>query len=299
MWIEGRSPVTIRCSNPVIFSNDYTLKIRKYILMPNTPNSFSKTMAYVYYRTILVGGRVLRKMMWKLTAFRNEGVSYHPKHKALGDEHHHWYATSIKKGWRVLDLGCDRGGHIAAVLDAGAARVVGLEKNRAAMRNVPKGDFADYIAADLETSLPLANETFDAVLALDVIEHLHNRDVFLAEILRVIKPGGTLLLSAPNIKTKWKTTARKLGLFEYSDPDHKIEYEQSELVGQIERAGFEIISLTPVVFDTPWDGWIDFLGAISMSAYRALWMIKRNKALKHPDQSTGFRVTALRPIGNG
>ena len=266
--------------------------------MPGNNDPFSKKIKRTYYRSIQVGGRALRRAMWKITSLRNAGVPFHPKHRALGDYHHHWYADSIKNGWCVLDLGCDRGGHVRPVVDAGAGKVIGLEKNKNALHFAPKGQFADYAVTDLEQTLPLADDSFDAVLALDVIEHLYERDFFLAEIRRVIRPGGVLFLSAPNIKTNWKTTARDLGLFEFSDPDHKTEYEQRELVAQIEKAGFQIQSIAPVVFDTPWDGWIDFLGAISLSAYRTLWMKKRNKALQNPDQSTGFRVTAIRPLGN-
>ena len=55
--------------------------------------------------------------------------------------------------------------------------------------------------ADLNQPLPESAESLDAVLALEVIEHLENPRAFLREIARVLKPGGSLVLSTPNIVT--------------------------------------------------------------------------------------------------
>jgi SAM-dependent methyltransferase len=231
--------------------------------------------------------------MWKSIQSKHNGRRIHPKHLALPDSHHHWYAEHIQKGWHVLDLGCDRGGHVPSLLDAGAT-VVGVDHNEEAIGEAEKRQGAEFEVVDLEGMLPFENGSFDAALALDVIEHLHERNRFLAEIHRVVKPGGLVFFSAPNIETTWKTTARELGLFEMSDPDHKIEYSEPELIGLIEKSGFQINATEPVVFDTPWADWIDFLGAVSLDLYKKAWMRKRKKALADPMESTGFRIIAQR-----
>jgi SAM-dependent methyltransferase len=199
----------------------------------------------------------------------------------------------MKPGRRVLDLGCDRGGHTAPLAKAGAT-VVGVEKSKAALASAVQTKGVEYVRSDLEQALPFADASFDAVLALDVIEHLHHRDAFLLEIVRVLKPQGQIYLSAPNRATHWKTTARQIGLFDVSDPDHKIEYTLDELKAELERAGLTPLTIDPVVFDTPYALWIDFLGAISHKAYRAMWMRKRRRAIADPDQSTGFRIVATK-----
>jgi 2-polyprenyl-3-methyl-5-hydroxy-6-metoxy-1,4-benzoquinol methylase len=55
--------------------------------------------------------------------------------------------------------------------------------------------------ADLNQPLPEASGSLGAVLALEVIEHLENPRAFLREIARVLEPGGSLVLSTPNIVT--------------------------------------------------------------------------------------------------
>jgi 2-polyprenyl-3-methyl-5-hydroxy-6-metoxy-1,4-benzoquinol methylase len=52
---------------------------------------------------------------------------------------------------------------------------------------------------DLNLQLPLDDASADAVLALEIMEHLENPKFFLREISRVLRPGGTLVLSTPNI----------------------------------------------------------------------------------------------------
>ena len=247
----------------------------------------------LYYGFVLLGGKVLKRLMWQLIGLRRPNRRIHPKHLALPAAHHNWYLPRIQPGFLVLDLGCKRGGHMQALVGAGA-NAVGLEISREDLKNAVRAPAARYLRADLESPLPFADHSFDAVLALDILEHLHARRQFLDEIARVIKPGGSVFLSAPNRATAWKTTARALGLFEMSDPDHKIEYEKSDLIEAVEASGLTVHSVEPVVYDTPWDAWIDFLGGLSLSLYRAAWHQKRLRAMRDPEQSTGFRIVATR-----
>ncbi len=115
----------------------------------------------------------------------------------------------------------------------------------------------------------------------------------LREIARVLKDDGRLLVSGPNRDTRWRRRLRAAGLFAFSDPDHKIEYTQAEFVEELCRGGFEPDGpLMPVVYDTPWAGVIDAVGGVSLRAYARLARWKREAALRHPEESTGFQVVA-------
>jgi SAM-dependent methyltransferase len=58
-----------------------------------------------------------------------------------------------------------------------------------------------HLRLDLETPLPFADHAFDAVVSLEGVEHLLLPARCLAEFCRVLRPGGTLLLTIPNINT--------------------------------------------------------------------------------------------------
>jgi len=68
---------------------------------------------------------------------------------------------------------------------------------------VPEGaripEELEAVPGDLEARLPFDDASFDWVMALEVIEHLENRHNALHEMRRIIKPGGTLILSTPNM----------------------------------------------------------------------------------------------------
>ena len=55
-----------------------------------------------------------------------------------------------------------------------------------------------FLAAGMAEALPLASDSIPAVVSLDVIEHVHDPDAYLAEIDRVLQPGGRAALSTPN-----------------------------------------------------------------------------------------------------
>jgi SAM-dependent methyltransferase len=154
---------------------------------------------------------------------------------------------------------------------------------------------ASLFAQDITAPFPFAAKTFDAVLFLDVIEHIHPRVAVLHEIHRVLRDDGRLLVSAPNRDTRWRRTLRDAGLFAYSDPDHKIEYTRGEFIAELRAGGFEVEGgLEPVVHDTPWAGAIDALGGVSLTAYDRLSRWRREAALRRPDDSTGFRARAVK-----
>lgn len=105
------------------------------------------------------------------------------------------------EGLRLLDLGAGMGGFAVAAARAGA-RVVACEYNRAyctiiALRAARYG-LALPIRNAAGEALPFSNAHFDAVVCWDVIEHVQSPEALLAEIGRVLRPGGAALLTAIN-----------------------------------------------------------------------------------------------------
>ncbi|MBT3246258.1 MAG: class I SAM-dependent methyltransferase [Actinobacteria bacterium] len=114
----------------------------------------------------------------------------------------------LKPGDRVLDLGCGFGRHAYEVLRRGAAVVacdLGIDELRqvrgvvAAMYldgEIPETASVGTAAGDA-TSMPFDDDSFDHVIASEVLEHIHDDDGALAELTRVLRPGGTLATTVP------------------------------------------------------------------------------------------------------
>ena len=117
-------------------------------------------------------------------------------------EHFHRYlwARELARGLRVLDLGSGEG-FGAAILSDTAEEVVGLDIDERSVTHAElnwAGNGLSFIrgtAADLSA---FDADSFDLVVAFEVIEHVSEQDVVLAEVSRVLKPEGVLLSSTPD-----------------------------------------------------------------------------------------------------
>jgi 2-polyprenyl-3-methyl-5-hydroxy-6-metoxy-1,4-benzoquinol methylase len=122
---------------------------------------------------------------------------------------------------RLLDVGCGSGATTAAVKDARAVEWAGgiefvsevAERAEARFDRLWRGDAAQ---APLEAEIPAGS--LDLVLCLDVLEHMADPWAMVGRVSRLIRPGGRLILSVPNIrhwKFVWRLFAR--GDFAYRD----------------------------------------------------------------------------------
>ena len=94
----------------------------------------------------------------------------------------------------VLDLGCGSGWLAHRLRERVHGSLVGVDL----LTDVrPRGWY--YVVGDLTRGLPFRDATFDCVIAGEVIEHVPDPDRTLGEIHRVLSPGGTLVVSTPNM----------------------------------------------------------------------------------------------------
>ena len=99
-------------------------------------------------------------------------------------------------GRRILDAGCGSGPLFAALRDRGAI-VTGFDKSAGMLElaRLRLGVDADLQVADLGRPLPFPDDTFDDVIASLVLHYLEDWGPALAELRRVLKPGGRLIAS--------------------------------------------------------------------------------------------------------
>ncbi|MDT0268648.1 class I SAM-dependent methyltransferase [Streptomyces sp. DSM 44915] len=110
------------------------------------------------------------------------------------------------RGLRVLDAGCGAGHYLAELIQRGA-EPTGLEGGAELLASARErlGDAVDLRAHDLEKPLDfLADASFDGVLLALVYHHIDARAQLLAEIRRVLRPGGWLVLSTFHPTRSWQ-----------------------------------------------------------------------------------------------
>lgn len=59
----------------------------------------------------------------------------------------------------------------------------------------------EYVVGDVENGIPFQNEYFDLIFAGEIIEHIFDTRTFLTECIRVLKPGGKIIITTPNLAT--------------------------------------------------------------------------------------------------
>ena len=114
--------------------------------------------------------------------------------------------AGIAPGMRVLDVGCGRGEILRHVHRLGA-RAFGLDYASVAVQmsrdlaNSESGEAIGVYQSNAQ-ALPLLDASFDRALLLDIVEHLYPQELdrALAEVYRVLKPGGRIVVhTAPNV----------------------------------------------------------------------------------------------------
>jgi ubiquinone/menaquinone biosynthesis C-methylase UbiE len=141
------------------------------------------------------------------------------------------FARRYAEGRRVLDAGCGTG-YGAAELAQSAAEVVGVdvapEAIEYARTSYPLPTVRFVVSSC--TSVPFPQNSFELVVAFEVIEHLPDFRAFLNECGRVITPQGLFIVSSPN-KRYYADSRAKEG----PNPYHQHEFEPNEFVTELSR----------------------------------------------------------------
>ena len=135
--------------------------------------------------------------------------------------------AALPEDGSLLDAGCGTGGFLARL---GRRGCVGLEYNPAAARRAAEKSAAAVVAGSVN-ELPFGNGSFAAITSLDVLCHAGAEPgALLAESLRVLRPGGLLVLNLPALP--WLRSAHDARVFTVR------RYTRASITAELAGAGF-------------------------------------------------------------
>jgi 2-polyprenyl-3-methyl-5-hydroxy-6-metoxy-1,4-benzoquinol methylase len=149
----------------------------------------------------------------------------------------------VPSGSRVLDVGCSAG-YLAERLVAKGCTVTGVELDPEAAAEARRF-CAEVVVGDVERmELPFEPASFDVIACGDLVEHLRDPGAFLARVRPLLRPGGRLILTTPNVANWSIRLLLLLGRFDYTergilDRTHTHLFTRRTLVATLRGAGLE------------------------------------------------------------
>ncbi|MCR9219915.1 MAG: methyltransferase domain-containing protein [Alphaproteobacteria bacterium] len=163
--------------------------------------------------------------------------------EAALEERHWWFVcrrrlfarelarAGVAKDAAMLDVGTSTGTNLRMLRDAGYHDVTGLDMSDEAIRYCRDKGLGDVRKGDI-CAMPFPDARFDAVLATDIVEHVDDDAAALAEIRRVLKPGGLALLTVPAFEQLWGA--------QDDLSHHKRRYRLPRFCALVEETGLEV-----------------------------------------------------------
>ena len=207
----------------------------------------------------------------------------------------------------LLDLGCGGGFLLDRLADRGLTGLTGMD-----VYDRPGGDRFEYVRGDVTRRLPFEDATFECVVAGEIIEHVPNPDELLREVRRVLVPGGTLILSTPNL-VSWANRVlvplgvQPLGTETSSEVAlgrrHRVLGQGNQVVGHLkvftyralteilERYGYDVVSRegVPAFFPRPVDRFDRFVSRRALPFASGLLYVARSPEGAWPEPPPGRR----------
>ncbi|MBA6413852.1 class I SAM-dependent methyltransferase [Parahaliea sp. F7430] len=154
----------------------------------------------------------------------------------------------LRQGDVVLDLGCGEGRHVIAAYVEAEVQSIGVDLALADLQTT-RDKYQDFAAPDdphrsfalaaaTALALPFADNSFDKVICSEVLEHIPDYSAALAEIQRVLKPGGLLCVSVPRRWPEKLCWALSRAYHQVAGGHLRI-FRAKELSGEIESLGFK------------------------------------------------------------
>ena len=171
----------------------------------------------------------------------------------------------------VIDAGSGTGAFTETLLEKGCLTIM-LDRDYRYARSRPVG--ADLVIVDLNFNVPIREDCVDQLFAIELVEHLWNPYGFIGEVSRVLRDGGTFVMSTPNVENIWQKIIYAItGRFLYFkhknvnvDGDHFSPIFETSLKVFCEKS-YEFISVTYNACFIPFISKLSFLKPLTQRPY--------------------------------
>lgn len=225
--------------------------------------------------------------------------------RVFGEMLQAWAAPASGGALRVLDAGCGDGINLVGLRQIAAdhqrqLRVTGVDYNPLRLQRARTNDPASTVQRASLLNLPFVNAAFDVVLCSHVIEHVPDLAPALAELCRVLRPGGLAIVGVPNegcatarLRNHWIQPS--IG----RDTDHVHFFTDRTMTVALTAAGFSIRRVERETFFFPHS----YINAGLNELAVGHWLMAVLRRLV-PSQAGGLIVAAekpdtVAPVGHG
>ncbi|OGS01633.1 MAG: hypothetical protein A2V88_07555 [Elusimicrobia bacterium RBG_16_66_12] len=156
----------------------------------------------------------------------------------------------LPSGGRLLDVGCGSGGFLHRARSAGFL-VAGLDFNSARASALKARGFEVFHGGLPDFARGAPRASFDAVTIFQVVEHLDDPGAWLASAKSLLKPGGLLVVGAPN-RDRTFDPFRDPSIADVDMPPHHLtRWNARALSGLLSRADFAVLECRPLGYPLP------------------------------------------------
>jgi 2-polyprenyl-3-methyl-5-hydroxy-6-metoxy-1,4-benzoquinol methylase len=153
---------------------------------------------------------------------------------------------------RILDVGCGNGRFLGLLRDFGCPdwELVGIDLDAAAVAGCRARGFEAHVGRVEDFSV--AGRGFDAVIMLQLIEHVEDPAVLCGRVRALLRPGGCFVVETPNLAGIDYRLFRRSWWGHYHFPRHWNLFSSASLRRMLEQAGFEIVRSEALISTSAW-----------------------------------------------
>lgn len=167
-------------------------------------------------------------------------------------EIHQRLLSKIRIKAKVLEIGC-ASGYLTRDIKSKECLVIGVEKDKTSGENARRSCHKLFIGdiEDIQIFNKISKYRFNQIVLADILEHLKDPETMLKRLVKLLKPGGEIIISIPNIAFLTVRLNLLLGRFDYTDSGimdktHLRFFTKASISKLVKNTGLKIVTLEGV-----------------------------------------------------